>query len=113
MYLLRTQELGSLPDPNTDPRLLPGFLQQGANDGQMGCYRTALRVAMEQFLTPEQKQALHMRFWQERSMAEIASEMGISPSGASKRVNAALDILRQQVDFCVQVYTELEKPEAE
>lgn len=112
MDLLRSRTIDSIADPHTDPRLLPVWMRREENAGEAACYRIALRMAMEHVLSPEQSRALHMRYWLGMSVAEIGRELGVSPSGATKRIAAALKLLREQVTFCVGVYRALALQEA-
>lgn len=109
MNLLRNPSLEMLPDPNTDPRLLPAWMRQEENQGEAACYRTALRLALDHVLTPQQSQLIHMRFWLRMPVADIGRELGISGPAVSKRIAAALKILRLQVEFCVRVYNAMEQ----
>lgn len=109
MYLLKNQDPGDWPDPNTDPRLLPGWMLQGDNSPRRDLYRTAVRLAMERFLTPEQQFLVHMRFWGGMSMAEIGGALGITGSGAAKRLRGVLNLLKIHATFCSEVWDALER----
>ncbi len=113
MDLLRNPSLELLPDPNTDPRLLPLWMRREDNRQEAACYRTALRLAMDHVLTPEQSRVIHMRFWLGMPVAEIGRELGITGPAASKRIAAALNILRLQVAFCVEVFKAMEQQESQ
>ncbi|MGI6403246.1 MAG: RNA polymerase sigma factor [Oscillospiraceae bacterium] len=113
MDLLRHPSLERLPDPHTDPRLLPAWMRREENRQEAACYRTALRLAMEDVLTPEQSQVIHMRFWLGMPVAEIGRELGITGSAVSKRIAGALKILRHQVEFCVRVVQTLQQQESQ
>lgn len=109
MYLLRSQELGDWPDPRTDPRLLPGWMQREENAARRSLYHTAVVLAIERFLTKEQRALLHMRYWQGLTMTEIGERLGISGSGASKRLAGVLDLLKEHALFCAEVQETLEQ----
>lgn len=112
MDLMRQPSLELLPDPHTDPRLLPSWMRREENRQEAACYRTALRLAMDEILTPEQSRVIHMRFWLGMPVAEIGKELGITGSAVSKRIAAALSILRRQVEFCVKVFEAIKQEEA-
>lgn len=113
MNLLRTQDIAAWPDPHTHPWLLPACMRQEENQRAMDCYRVALRIAMDTMLTFEQRDILHLRFWQKLSMPEIGRRLGISSSGASKRLASSLEALRRHIEFCVTVHAALNRQEEE
>ncbi len=111
--LLRLCDPDTYPAPDTDPRLLPGYLRQDSNNELLRCYRTAAVLGMRTLLSPVQRKLLRMYVYKQLSQAEISRCTGLSPSCVSKRINTALETLRIFTTLCADVHNALEKEEVE
>ncbi|MDR2909584.1 MAG: hypothetical protein LBU86_06855 [Oscillospiraceae bacterium] len=107
MYNVNLRDLSHMADPLTDQRLLPLHLRTRSCPEQGPVYKKALQIAMEECLTKEQRELLHQRFWLEKSVAEIAAAKRITGSAASKRIAAAVRILKERIAFGIKLHNEI------
>lgn len=89
--------------------LLPGHMAQPSNRDEIACHKIALRMAMANFLTPDQRAVLQAYYWDRKTLREIGDNLGISAVAVHKRIRRAENTLREHVDFCVRVYQKIKE----
>jgi len=97
-----------IADPNTDSYLLPEHMARSTNAKDVECLKVALRMAMQNFLTADQRALLRMRYWQGLSKTEIATHIGVTPSAVCKRLKVAESLLREYITFALKVHKTVE-----
>ena len=80
---------------------MAAWLRENANDNdeQMERLLRNLRKAMEEELTPRQRQMIEMRFYQNMNGAEIANELKLNRSTVSRTLRRAQERLRRFVQY--------------
>ena len=101
-------ELERYPDPQTPQHLLPLHMRGDNNSREELCRREALRQAVR-FLSPKQREALHMRYELGMNFSRLSAELGISRSAAAKRVRRSQEALKPLIELCVLVQKEMMK----
>lgn len=109
MYRMSLLDLMHLADPSTDRRLLPPHLRGSDNAGRQSLTREALRFAMEECLSAEQREVLHRRYWQRKSLREIGADMGVTAPTVNKWIKASIQILRDRIHFFLRLYDALSR----
>lgn len=69
------------------------------NKNQMERVLKNLPIAIDRELTARQRQILRMRFYQEKSVSEIARELGISKSAVSKSIARSTYLLFRVLQY--------------
>lgn len=100
--------LDCVPDPDTDPRLLPGYLVAGDNSRRIRHYKIALRKAMRH-LTPCQREHIRLFYGKGLRKSEIAKQHHISCSAVSQSIRAGEKTLRSHIDLYMCIYDGLER----
>ena len=111
MKTVSYSEIHILPDMSADHRLMPPGMELSTNGAELFLYKTATRMAMEAFLTAEQRKILKMHYWKGMSKTEIGAQLGITPSCVCKKINAARNVLKRQVEYCISVGAALKRGE--
>jgi DNA-directed RNA polymerase specialized sigma subunit len=93
-----------VPDPDTDPMLLPSYMAGASNGEEVGCMKAAARIAMERYLSEEESQVLYMHYWEGMSKAAIGRKLGIGTSAVCKKMSSAQKVLKDRVAFCLDVF---------
>lgn len=97
------------PDPDTDIRLLPPALRRGDNSRRLMYCRRALREAMEQRLTPKQRENLELYYWKRMRKSDIALHQNSTCSAVTKSIETAHRLIREYVETYMRIYDSVEK----
>lgn len=103
MKSIPIEEMSLFPDPATDERLLPSFMLHNTNDEEIYHLKIASRIAIEQFLTEDQREVIYKHYWQGMSKTAIGASLGISASAVCKRLRCAHETIRNLAEYCLEV----------
>lgn len=101
---LRVQQL---PDPFTEPFLLPETDMPRDNTRRIQHYKKALRQGM-QHLTSLQQEQIYLHYNGMRK-SEIAKRQNSTCSSVSKSIRASMNILRRYITIYMDIFDALEK----
>ena len=102
-----SMRIQQLPDPFTDPFLLPEACIPHDNSRRIHHYKKALRQGIQQ-LTQLQQEQLRLHYNGMRK-SDIAKRQSRTCSSVSKSIHASTALLRQYIDMYMEIYDALEK----
>ena len=86
-----------MTDAETDYQVLRSFLKLGTRDTERA---ELVRCAMQEELTPRQRQLAEMHFLRQMPVGDIALELGLSPSTVSRTLSRARKNLKKYLRYC-------------